>query len=103
MFVLARHDISDTGHSLKLHHLQYVATTDPMSKTYYYRTRYIPHRPWARVGANLFELNNQPYLILVDYYSGFIEVNLLQGTTSKQIITYCKSQFSHHGILDTLS
>ena len=62
----------------------------------------IPHRPWARVGADLFELNNQPYLILVDYYSGFIEVNLLQGTTSKQIITYCKSQFSRHGIPDIL-
>ena len=62
----------------------------------------IPHRPWARVRTDLFELNNQPYLILVDYYSGFIEVNLLRGTTSKQIITYCKSQFSCHGIPDIL-
>ena len=39
---------------------------------------------------------------MVDYYSGFIEVNLLHGTTSKQIITYCKSQFSRHGVPDTL-
>ena len=62
----------------------------------------IPHRPWARVGADLFELNRQPYLILVDYYSGFIEVNLLHSTTSKQIITYCKSQFARHRIPDTL-
>ena len=48
------------------------------------------------------ELNGQSYLILVDYYSGFIEVNLLHGTTSKQVITNCKSQFAHHGIPDIL-
>ena len=40
---------------------------------------------------------------MVDYYSSFIEINLLQnGTTSKKIVTYCKSQFSRHGISDKL-
>ena len=47
----------------------------------------IPTRPWSQVGADLFEINNQKYLVMVDYYSGFIEINLLQnGTTSKQIV-----------------
>ena len=55
----------------------------------------IPTRLWSQVGADQFEINNQKYLIMVDYYSGFIEINLLQnGTTSKQIVTHCKSQFS---------
>ena len=55
----------------------------------------IQTRPWSQVGADLFEINNQKYLVLVDYYSGFIEINLLpNGTTSKQIVTHCKSQFS---------
>ena len=63
----------------------------------------IPTRLWSQVGADLFEINNQKYLVLVDYYSGFIEINLLpNGTTSKQIITHCKSQFSRHGIPDKL-
>ena len=63
----------------------------------------IPTRPWSQVGADLFEINNQKYLVMVDYYSGFIEINLLQnGTTSKQIVTHCKSQFSRHGIPDKL-
>ena len=63
----------------------------------------IPTRPWSQVGADLFEINNQKYLVMVDYYSGFIEVNLLQnGTTSKHIVTHCKSQFSRHGIPDKL-
>ena len=63
----------------------------------------IPTRPWSQVGADLFEINNQKYLVMVDYYSGFIEINLLQnGTTSKQIVAHCKSQFSRHGVPDKL-
>jgi len=45
----------------------------------------IPTRPWSRVGADLFEINNQKYLIMVDYYC----INLLQNsTTSKRIVTH---------------
>ena len=61
-----------------------------------------PQRPWSRVGADMFELNGKSYLTLVDYYSEFIEVNLIHETTSKQVITYCKSQFARHGIPDIL-
>ena len=61
-----------------------------------------PQRPWSRVVADMFELNGKSYLTLVDYYSGFIEVNLIHDTTSKQVITYCKSQFARHGIPDIL-
>ena len=57
----------------------------------------IPTRPWSH------EINNQQYLVLVDYCSEFIEINLLQnGTTSKQIVTHCESQFSRDGIPDKL-
>ena len=60
----------------------------------------ISTRPWSQVGA---KINNQKYLVLVDYYSGSTEINLLpNGTTSKQIVTHCKSQFSRHGIPDKL-
>ena len=50
----------------------------------------------------MFELNGKSYLTLVDYYSRFIEVNLIHDTTSKQVITYCKSQIARHGIADIL-
>ena len=39
-------------------------------------------------------------MILIDYYSGFIELNLLCTTTSQQVITHLKSQFACHGIPD---
>lgn len=41
----------------------------------------IPERPWEREGADLFEFNRKNYIILVDYYSGFIEVDYAQETT----------------------
>ena len=34
----------------------------------------IPSRPWAKVSCDLFELENKQYLVMADYYSGFIEV-----------------------------
>jgi len=63
----------------------------------------IPKRPWSQVGADLFIFKNQQYLlIMVDYYSGFVELDLLSTTTSKQVIVHCKSQFAHYGIPDRL-
>ena len=62
----------------------------------------IPSRPWSKVGGDLFELRGKHYLILVDYYSGFVELNHLHTTTSNQVITQCKSQFARHGIPDII-
>lgn len=61
-----------------------------------------PERPWAKLGADLYELNGQNYLLIVDYYSNFIEVEHLKTTTSAKVIKRCKSQFARHGIPDTL-
>ena len=61
-----------------------------------------PSRPWERVGADLCELCGKHYLILVDYYSNFIEVDLLKETTSRQVIEHLKPQFARHGIPDIL-
>ena len=60
----------------------------------------VPRRPWSKVGTDLFEFQNKYYLILVDYYSNFIEVEQLKHTTSYEIISHCKSQFAKHGIPD---
>ena len=62
----------------------------------------IPDRPWSKVGVHLFELQQKQYLVIVDYYSGFVELDLLIHTTAKQVIKHCKSQFSRHGIPDVL-
>ena len=60
----------------------------------------VPSRPWSKVGADLFEFQGKYFLILVDYYSKFIEVAQLKHITSLEIINHCKSQFARHGIPD---
>ena len=58
----------------------------------------IPTRPWQKVGTDLFEFDSHQYLIIVDYYSGFFEINKLTSTKSTSVITYFKQQFVRHGI-----
>ena len=62
----------------------------------------LPDYPWERVATDLFELNGTTYLLVVDYYSRYIEVQKLKSTTSASIITALKAVFSHHGIPATV-
>ena len=56
----------------------------------------MPSRPWSKVGADLFELGQQNFLILVDYWSSYFEVQELKRITSTTVITACKVQFARH-------
>ncbi|KAL7880825.1 hypothetical protein SRHO_G00030790 [Serrasalmus rhombeus] len=57
-----------------------------------------PTRPWSTVGADMFQYNNQHYLIVVDYFSRFFEVAKMSTTTSEATIQHFKSIFARHGI-----
>ena len=58
----------------------------------------LSRHPWERVAADLFEIKNVTYLLVVDYYSRFVEVQRLNTTTSLSVITHLKSMFSRFGI-----
>ncbi|RXN17139.1 Transposon Ty3-G Gag-Pol poly [Labeo rohita] len=62
----------------------------------------IPIRPWAKVGIDLFSFNNRAYLITVDYFSNFWEIDYLPDTSSSTVIHKLKAHFSRHGIPDTV-
>ncbi|KAK3087333.1 hypothetical protein FSP39_004790 [Pinctada imbricata] len=62
----------------------------------------VPLRPWQKVGIDLFELDKISYVVIVDYYSKFFEINELKSTTSKAIITKLRIQFARHGIPEEL-
>ena len=62
----------------------------------------IPDRPRSRVATDLFSLKSMDYIVLVDYYSDYIEVSPLTDTISSSIIKFLKVQFSRHGIPDVL-
>ena len=61
-----------------------------------------PGLPFMMVGTDLFEFESKTYLLTVDYYSKFIEVDRLQDLGSKATIEVLKAQFSRHGIPEVI-
>ena len=61
-----------------------------------------PDRPWSKVGMDLFELKGKTYITIVDYYSRWIELRLLERQTCAHTISKIKSIFSVHGIPDVV-
>ena len=62
----------------------------------------MPILPWQKVGSDLFEWQQANYLLVVDYYSRFIEIARLNRTTTAEVVTHLKSIFARHGIPETL-
>lgn len=62
----------------------------------------VTHRPWAKVGTDLFSFENRDYLITVDYYSNFWEIDYLPDTKSSTVIRKLKAHFARQGITDTV-
>ena len=56
------------------------------------------NEPWQKVGLYIFQIAGKHYLVTVDYYSNFIEVDLLTTLTSANRIHLLKKQFSRYGI-----
>ena len=64
----------------------------------------VPDRPWAKFGevnCKLFTYRGRNYLISVDYYSSFWEINPLDNTTSVSVVQKLKSLFARHKIPET--
>ena len=62
----------------------------------------IPDRPWQKLGSDLFEHKGKTYLLVVDYYSKYIETSLLQDKTAGTVIMHMKSIFARHRIPEEL-
>jgi calcineurin-like phosphoesterase len=49
---------------------------------------------WNKIRLDIFEIKGRNYLIAVDYYSNFIEVDYLLTMTSSQMIRILKKHFA---------
>ena len=58
----------------------------------------VPTRPWEIVSTDLFCLEGEDFLLIVDSYSQYIEIAKLSNTSSKKVIECTKSVFVRHGI-----
>ena len=70
-------------------------TREPMER------RDIPQRPWQMVGADLFHYGGKQFLVTVDYYSDFFEVDELASATSGEVIDNLRNHFARYGIPET--
>ena len=65
-----------------------------------------PEYPWQKVATDLFEWKKTIYVLVVNYYSRYIEV-CSRGSTSSassaSVIHKLKTVFAHHGISDSLT
>ena len=57
-----------------------------------------PSGPWQLVSQDLFEFEHKHYLITVDHYSDFYELDQLTNTQSTTIVDLTKAHFARHGI-----
>ena len=57
-----------------------------------------PDYPWQRVGMDLFEWKGHQYLLVVDYFSRWIEITHLTQTTSSAVIEHVKAIFARQAI-----
>ena len=58
----------------------------------------LPNYPWQKIGSNLFSLDGNTYLLVVDYFSRWPEIVKLSSLTTKAVIEALKSIFSRHGM-----
>ena len=52
--------------------------------------------------TDLSHFGGNDYLIVIHYYSKFIEMAKLSSTTSQQVVIHLKSILAHHGIPEVL-
>ncbi|RUS71780.1 hypothetical protein EGW08_020463 [Elysia chlorotica] len=62
----------------------------------------LPSRPWKQLGMDLCEFHNRSYLVVVDYYSRWIEIMHLYNTSSTSVVNKLKLLFATHGLPDVI-
>lgn len=58
----------------------------------------IPERAWQKIASDILEFQGTSYLILIDYYSNWLEIKELKGKTALCVITQFKEIFARNGI-----
>ena len=57
-----------------------------------------PPLPWHTIGADLMEFNGTTYLVVIDYFSRYLEVLPMRATSSTAVIRRLHTLFAAHGI-----
>ena len=58
----------------------------------------LPEGPWQKLGADILMWKQSSYLVIVDYYSRYLEILDLPNITSSMVIRKMKATFARHGL-----
>lgn len=62
----------------------------------------VPNRPFAKIASDLLEYAGKRYMVVVDYFSGWLEICPMKYINSDEVIEKLKIIFSNHGIPEEL-
>uniref|UniRef100_A0A5S6Q9Z0 RNA-directed DNA polymerase n=1 Tax=Trichuris muris TaxID=70415 RepID=A0A5S6Q9Z0_TRIMR len=62
----------------------------------------VPTLPWAQIGVDIFDYRGKQYLVAVDFYSDYFDIDELKSLTAGAVVLACKKTFSHFGIPVTI-
>ena len=65
-------------------------------------THDVPDQPWSKLGIDIFSLKTEDYLVTVDYYSDYFELDLLPDTSAATVNNCLKQHFARHGMPDVV-
>ena len=57
----------------------------------------VPQRTWEKVAFDMLTQDQEDYLLTVDYYSGFWELDRLYTTDSGTVVRNLKTHFARYG------
>lgn len=62
----------------------------------------IPLRPWVKVGIDILEFAGKTYLVVIDYYSKWLELSPMKYKTANEVLLKLKEIFSRLGVPEEL-
>ncbi|XP_044163410.1 uncharacterized protein LOC122947875 [Acropora millepora] len=62
----------------------------------------LPNRPWEKIAVDLFHLNGTEFVVTVDYYSSFFEVDKLSSKAAEEVVKKLKAHLAQNGIPNQL-
>ena len=81
----------------KVQNFQFCQESRPTQRRETLKPTALPHGPWQKIGADLCELNNKWFLVVMDYYSKYIEIGYLTRPTSANVIGKLENMCAHWG------
>ncbi|RXN36190.1 Transposon Ty3-G Gag-Pol poly [Labeo rohita] len=80
----------------------YCQTQKPAQRREPLMTTPLPEAPWVRIAADICEVGKRNYLVVVDYFSRFIDIAYLPDMSGKTVTLRLSNMFARWGCPDTL-